>query len=103
MRVLVASLMVAVSSAVAYAAPAAPGEKPAAEEKEKFGVTHVDELAKLLASGKVQVFDVNGDDFRATNGVIPGAIMLPGIKFDPAKFLPTDKTAQLVFYCANSH
>jgi hypothetical protein len=90
------------SAVPARSEPAAPAgsETPA---KEKFELIHVEQLARLMKDGKVQIFDANGDDFRTSNGVIPGAHLLASFKFDPATTLPADKAAPIVFYCANSH
>jgi hypothetical protein len=86
----------------AHSAWASPEAAPA-EAKEGFSLIHVDELAKLMRSGKIQIYDANGADFRSTNGVIPGAMMLASLRIDAAKVLPADKSTPLVFYCANSH
>lgn len=46
--------------------------------------------------------DANGKELRASQGVIPGAILLSsGSTFD-VKELPTNKETRLVFYCANT-
>jgi rhodanese-related sulfurtransferase len=62
----------------------------------------VDELAALRTAGKAIVVDANGADTRQKYGVIPGAVLLPHYAdYDVAKELPHDRSAKLVFYCAN--
>ena len=73
---------------------------------EGFSLIHVDDLATLLgAPGRaVTVLDANGADFRAKEGIIPGAVLLSNHKsYDVAAELPPQKDARLVFYCADSH
>ncbi len=73
---------------------------------EGFGRLTVEDLdAKIAASkeGKLAlyIFDNNGKE-RFEKGHIPGA---KWVKFDAVKAadLPADKSATLVFYCANEH
>jgi hypothetical protein len=73
---------------------------------EGFKVIRVDDLAGMLGSPghATIVLDANKDDFRAREGIIPGAILLSSYQgYDVAKELPPDKGAPLVFYCADSH
>ena len=50
------------------------------------------------------LLDADGTDFRAREGVIPGAILLSSYgKYDVATELPAGKDTRLVFYCADSH
>jgi len=52
----------------------------------------------------VHLFDANGDGFRRKHGTIAGATLLTSYSsYDVAKTLPEDKSAPLVFYCANPH
>ncbi len=64
----------------------------------------VDQLASVMESHHgVTVIDANGPDTRAKLGVIPGAHLLSHYaNYDPAKELPADKSAILVFYCAST-
>jgi hypothetical protein len=101
MRTLLTALLL-LSALPARAEPAAPTSS-AAPAKEKFELIHVDQLVKLMKEGQPQIFDANGADFRTSNGIIPGAHLLASFRFDPATTLPADKSAPLVFYCANSH
>jgi hypothetical protein len=74
--------------------------------REGFKLIHVDDLVAMQkASGRpVTVLDANKDDFRATEGIIPGATLLSSYsKYDVASELPPAKDARLVFYCADSH
>jgi hypothetical protein len=71
-----------------------------------FGEIHVADLAALRqAPGRaVTVLDANGADFRAREGIIPGAVVLSGYKtYGVAAELPAAKDAPLVFYCADEH
>jgi hypothetical protein len=73
---------------------------------EGFKLIHVDELVALLSSSdqSTTVLDANGADFRAKEGIIPGATLLSGYRtYDVEKELPPRKDARLVFYCADSH
>jgi hypothetical protein len=46
--------------------------------------------------------DANTEDFRKSNGKVPGAVLLASYReYDPARVLPADKERQLVFYCTN--
>ncbi|MDE2510179.1 MAG: rhodanese-like domain-containing protein, partial [Elusimicrobia bacterium] len=76
---------------------------PARAEKTPFKLIHVDDLAAALkSSAPPDVYDANGDDTRENVGVIPGARLLTSSsKYDVATTLPADKSAPLVFYCAN--
>ncbi len=74
------------------------------EKQEKFKLIHTADLATLLAQhpGSVHVFDANEPEFRAKNGIIPGAKLLSSFdKYEIAKELPADKSATLVFYCSS--
>jgi hypothetical protein len=75
-------------------------------QPDKFAIIHVDQLAALMAdpNSHVNIYDANGWGLRSTAGVIPGAHLLSSDdKYDVASSLPTDKSAKLVFYCADLH
>lgn len=75
-----------------------------AEDAPKFKLIHVDDLVKLQQDprSRVQVFDANDAEFRAQNGIIPGAKLLSSFnKYDVARELPADKKTPLVFYCVS--
>lgn len=76
--------------------------KPAAE---KFTLASVAEVSTLVTKkdAKAAIFDANDSEFRAREGVLPGAKLLTSFnEYDVAKELPAAKDTQLVFYCANS-
>ena len=73
-----------------------------AAETEKFKLIHVADLVADLQNGHPLIFDANGDKTRQRDGIIPGAKLLPGLDYDVAKVLPGDRSADLVFYCANT-
>ena len=75
-------------------------------QEEGFRLVHIDDLVALqqVADPKVTIVDANGADFRAREGIIPGAVLLSNYKtYDVEKELPPRKDARLVFYCADSH
>jgi hypothetical protein len=60
----------------------------------------VPEAATAHQTGAVFV-DANDDDYRKSNGRVPGAILLASYReYDPSRVLPADKERQLVFYCS---
>jgi len=74
--------------------------------RDPFATLHVSDLAaRLGAPGpRPTVVDANGADFRATEGIIPGAVLLSSYKnYEAAKELPPAKNTPLVFYCADTH
>ncbi|MGH7923445.1 MAG: hypothetical protein ACREQH_02495 [Candidatus Binatus sp.] len=76
------------------------------KEPDKFAIIRVAKLASLMAdpNSHVNIYDANGWGLRSTAGVIPGAHLLTSDdKYDVAKELPADKSAKLVFYCADLH
>jgi rhodanese-related sulfurtransferase len=80
---------------------AAGGNEKVAEAKVKE--LSVDELAAARKADKTTVYDANMPEFRAQNGVIPGAKLLSGMQYEPSKELPAAKDNKVVFYCASSH
>jgi hypothetical protein len=72
---------------------------------EDFKIIRVDDLAKLLdaKTANLYVYDANPQSTRDSQGIIPGAKLLPGLAFDPEKTLPAAHDAKIVFYCANPH
>jgi hypothetical protein len=74
--------------------------------KDNFAIIRVDNLTSLMndPNSHVNIYDANGWGLRSTAGVIPGAHLLTSDdKYDVAKELPADKSAKLVFYCADLH
>ncbi|MBS1152287.1 MAG: Rhodanese domain protein [Myxococcaceae bacterium] len=94
----------ALALAVVFAAPvtvfACEGEGHTAELAAPKKVT-VTELAKLTSAKAATVFDANNNEFRAKNGVIPGAILLTSSSEFALTELPAKKDAKVVFYCAS--
>jgi hypothetical protein len=77
-----------------------------AKVPDKFGIIGLATLASLMGdpNSHVNIYDANGWGLRSTAGVIPGAHLLSSDdKYDVAKELPADKSAKLVFYCADLH
>lgn len=72
-------------------------------ESNNFQMIHVRDLAKMFGDTehKVYVFDVNPDDLREKEGIIPGSILLSSKRDYELALLPADKNSPLVFYCAN--
>lgn len=74
-------------------------------KEEGFKLIQVTELDQSMAPGKPQVFvfDANNKTTREKDGMIPGAKLLDSVAhYDAATTLPADKSASLVFYCANT-
>jgi rhodanese-related sulfurtransferase len=90
---------------LAFQASAFAKSPASAEKKESaFKNMSVTQLADALKSNKeeVHVYDANTDDIRKKEGIIPGATKLASITSYETQVLPTDKSAKLVFYCANT-
>jgi rhodanese-related sulfurtransferase len=97
------SLVAAAALACAFAAPAAfacEGEGHNAARTKPKKVT-VAEVLQIQKADKALAVDANSVEFRAKNGVIPGAIQLTSSsQYEPAKELPQAKDTRLFFYCA---
>ena len=94
----------ATASAFAFDLGSILNNKPKAPDK--FSLIGIATLASLMAdpSSHVSIYDANGWGLRSTAGVIPGAHLLSSDdKYDVAKELPPEKSAKLVFYCADLH
>jgi hypothetical protein len=75
------------------------GCKPAAHPAVKE--LTVPEAAAAHKAGAVFV-DANDDDFRKSNGKVPGALLLGSYRtYDVKSVLPENKDTPLVFYCSN--
>src|SRR6202795_5035044 len=103
---LIASTIIAasVASAFAFDIGSLLNNKP--KQPDKFAVIRVDALASMIADSNshVNIYDANGWALRSRAGVIPGAHLLTSDdKYDVAKELPAEKSAKLVFYCADLH
>ncbi|MGO9603029.1 MAG: rhodanese-like domain-containing protein [Candidatus Binataceae bacterium] len=71
----------------------------------KFSLIHVNDLASLMAnpSSHVRIYDANVQATRDSQGMIPGARALTSDdNYNIATELPSNKQADLVFYCANT-
>ncbi len=77
-----------------------------APEHDNFKLVHAADLAALRAdpNSHVLIFDANVPHERDEYGVIPGARLLTSPEeYNVATELPPNKSARLVFYCANAH
>jgi len=100
----IAAMIVAASSAFALNVGKLLNNEP--KKPDKFAIIRVDRLASLMADSNshVNIYDANGWGLRSTAGVIPGAHLLTSDdKYSVATELPADKSAKLVFYCADLH
>jgi hypothetical protein len=61
----------------------------------------VSDAANAFNVGGTVFVDANDDDFRKSNGTIPGSILLADSSYEPNEVLPANKSAPLVFYCSN--
>lgn len=68
------------------------------ETKEELKLIKASDLKKMDKSA-VFVFDANDNRIREKEGIIPGAKALTGTRDYDLAILPTDKKANLVFYC----
>ena len=71
-----------------------------------FKLIHVTDLASLMndKTANLHIYDANVAETRDKFGVIPGAQLLSSDdNYNVATTLPANKTAPLVFYCANTH
>jgi hypothetical protein len=75
---------------------AAPAAKP-----EKLTEMTIDEVDQAISSGQAKAVDCNMDTMRKKLGVLPGAITVSEDDSYAASELPADKTAKLIFYCAD--
>ena len=94
----------ATASAFAFSLASILNNQP--KQPDKFAIIRVAQLASLMndPSSHVNIYDANGWGLRATAGVIPGAHLLTSDdKYNVAKELPPNKSAKLVFYCADLH
>jgi hypothetical protein len=99
-----AIVLFASASAFAFDIGSLLNNKP--KEPDEFAVIRVNNLASLMndPNSHVNIYDANGWGLRSTAGVIPGAHLLTSDdKYDVAKELPANKSAKLVFYCADLH
>ena len=74
------------------------------EGTDKFQIIHTADLAKLMAvpNSKVQIYDANHPSTRERFGVIPRRSSARFLHhYDVSKELPSNKSAKLVFYCAD--
>ena len=99
-----AMVLCAAGSAFAFDIGSLLNNKP--KEPDKFAIIRVNQLASLMADSNshVNIYDANGWGLRSTAGVIPGAHLLTSDdKYNVATELPPNKSAKLVFYCADLH
>jgi rhodanese-related sulfurtransferase len=62
----------------------------------------IDQADQMIATGRAQAVDANGESTRKRMGVVPGAVLLTDSESFQLSELPSDKGKQLVFYCANT-
>jgi hypothetical protein len=104
MGFVIAAAIVAASSAFAFNIGKLLNNEP--KQPDKFAIIRVDRLASLMndPNSHVNIYDANGWGLRSRAGAIPGAHLLTSEnKYDVAAELPPDKSAKLVFYCADLH
>lgn len=101
---IVAIVAACAASAFAFDIGKLLNNKP--KEPDKFAIIRVDKLVSIMndPNSHVNIYDANGWGLRSRAGVIPGAHLLSSEdKYDVATELPADKSAKLVFYCADLH
>ena len=89
----------ALAGTLALAAIGCHHETKSADEG--FGSLTVDQVEAMVNAHSASIYDNNSQE-RWQKSHVPGA---KWVQFDEVKAsdLPTDKTANLVFYCANTH
>jgi hypothetical protein len=103
---LIAATIIVASVASAFAFDIGTLLNNKQKQPDKFAVIRVDALASMIADSNshVNIYDANGWALRSRAGVIPNAHLLTSDdKYDVAKELPAEKSAKLVFYCADLH
>jgi len=93
--------MLAAALSFATLAGCSTSEGDTAKKKDEIPSMTVDEVDKGIAAKQLQAVDCNHDELRKKLGVVPGAILVDDTHDYPPKLLPADKTAKLVFYCAD--
>jgi rhodanese-related sulfurtransferase len=89
-------------SVIALALCAASGALAGDHDAPLFRERTVAEVVALTRGHGATLVDANLTEFRATHGVIPGAVLLTSYsQYDVARELPADKSTPLIFYCAN--
>ncbi|MGH7916458.1 MAG: hypothetical protein ACREQE_03240 [Candidatus Binataceae bacterium] len=75
------------------------------KQYDTFKLIRIAGLKTLMANHAtpVHIFDANGPDVRDKYGVIPGSRLLSSDDNYSLSELPSDKNAQIVFYCTNMH
>ncbi len=85
---------------------AAPEKEEPAEEKveaeAKYDEWDVDKVATAVEAKSAVPVDANSDDTRKEKGVVPGAVLLTSSSRYEISELPSDKSAELVFYCGST-
>ena len=104
-RLAMRNVLLAATLSLASIAGCAKSDKaePAKTEKAEDTLPSmtVDEVDSALAAKQATAVDCNGDKTRKKLGVVPGAILVSDEETFAAGELPADKSAKLVFYCAN--
>ena len=97
------TLLLAAALASAGACSKSSPKAESADVDVKVPTITVDEVDTKLAKGECQPVDANGEGTRKKLGVVPGAVLLTDSEDYRLAELPTDKSKELVFYCANTH
>jgi hypothetical protein len=101
--IVLSALFVLASSAYALDLGSLLKNNDSPEPAKLIHVTDLDRMMKDSAH-PVYIYDANPPSVRQSEGIIPGARLLPSADdYDPAKELPADKNAELVFYCHDLH
>jgi rhodanese-related sulfurtransferase len=100
MKRIISTLSLALAFVVPTAALACDGagHQQASFEPKKATVAQV---ASWTKAKQVTPVDANGASTRASQGVIPGAVLLTSSSQYDVRELPSDKNSKLVFYCAS--
>jgi len=96
-------LIISLALAATGCSKSSSKESPTALEASNLTFISVNDVDAHLAKGTAQAVDANGVATRKHEGVVPGAVLLTDSESYAVTELPTDKTKELVFYCANTH
>lgn len=94
------ALGLSLSLAACHTAPA--GTSDSSAEAAPVKEVTVAEVAGFIKAKSATIVDANGPDTRASQGVVPGAVLLTSSHDYALDELPSAKDTKLVFYCGGT-
>lgn len=95
-------ILFAVLALSLFALPALAGDAEKAPAKQAVPETAMDVVEKNVAAGACHLYDANNAGTREEHGVIAGATLLDSYRDYDLALLPSDKSADVVFYCGST-